>query len=80
MFDRKKFPLATLNLIPRLLKKLSHLATSYHTLPPMFDKKIISVATLILVPRLLKKLSHLATSNHILSHLNTPYPPCLTEN
>ena len=46
MFDRKLISGTTLNLLPRLLKKLSHPATSYNVLsrlithyPPMFDRK-----------------------------------------
>ena len=36
MFDRKLISVTTLNLVPNLLKKLSHLATSYHVLPHLF--------------------------------------------
>ena len=32
IFDRKLIPVATLNLVPRLLKMLSHLAISYDAL------------------------------------------------
>ena len=80
MFDRKSISVTTLNLVPTLLKLLSHLGTSYHFLSPILDRKLIAVTTLNLVPRLFKKLSHLATSCHVLSHLITPYPPCLREN
>lgn len=79
--DRKLISVVTLNLVPNLLKKLLHLAKSYHVLSNlivitpyhyltilsrMFYGKLISVTTL----NLLKKLPYHATSYH----------PCLTEN
>ena len=65
-----------LNVMPVLLKKLSHVVTSYHALshiitpyPLCSIKKIFSLKTLILVTKLIKKLSRLIT----------PYPPCPIE-
>ena len=71
--------MTTLNLVPMLLKLLSHRATSYHTLSPIFYKKVMSMATLNIVPRLHKMLSHLATSYHVLPDLLTLCPPSLIE-
>ena len=42
--------------------------------------KLAPPTTLNFVPRLTEKLSDLATSYYILSHLVTPYFPCLIEN
>ena len=77
--------MTTLNLVPRFLKMLSHLATSYHilldliTLSLIFDRKVMSMTTLNLAARLLKMLPHLATSYHTLSDQITLYPPSLIE-
>ena len=67
MFNRKLFQPITLNLIPGLIKMLSHLITLY---PPCLVENNVLVTTLNLVPSLLKKV---ITSCHTLSRLATPY-------
>ena len=69
--------MTTLNLVQRLLKKLSHLPTSYHLsshlitpYPIYFRENYSFVTTLSLLPKLFKKLSHLVTAYDTLSHLN----------
>ena len=72
--------MTTLNLVQRLLKKLSHLPTSYHLsshlitpYPIYFRENYSFVTTLSLLPKLFKKLSHLVTAYDTLSHLNPTF-------
>ena len=77
IFDRKAMSVTTLNSVPRLLKMLSNLASSYHVLSPyhclspIFYRKLISITTLNLVSSLLKVLSNLATSYLVFLRLIT---------
>ena len=85
-FDRKIISVTTLNLVSSLLKKLSHLVTSYH---------IFSHPITLYLPNLIESYSQRnlkftvqspdknKMSYHIFSHPHTPYhtlPPCLIEN
>ena len=72
MFDKKLISVTNINLIPNLLKKLSHCATSYHVFsdlitpyPPCLIKDYSHWQLWIIVP-------HLITSYHNLSRL-IPY-------
>ena len=78
MFDTKVISMRTLNLVHRLLKILSHLATYYHMLPHLIT---------LYSPSLIEKQcewhqmpSYLATSYSFIPNLITLYLPCLIEN